>query len=170
MTLLLAMAWLTLAPALTLGAQSWPTTKFEVFVGSPFIDQTVGGGIAGGLLGAETLDDEDDEDLPHPSAVMELEKALHEAAVWFKNKGLPAPALEPLLDTDDGLVYRVYLCKWHGEGFRCGFDPASGTTSSGMYLPQCAGDPTRSRILFLNRDKTIIGMGLTESGYQTVAH
>jgi hypothetical protein len=170
LTLLLALAWLTLAPALTLGAQSWPTTKFEVFVGSPFIDQTVGGGIAGDLLGPETLDDEDDKDLPHPSAVMELEKALHEAAVWFKNKGLPAPALEPLLKTDEGLVYRIYLCKWHGEGFRCGFNPADGSTSSGMYFPQCAGDPTRSRILYLNRDQTIIGMGLTESGYGTVAH
>lgn len=166
----LSLAWLSLTPLAALSAEPWPTTRFEVFVGSPFVDTTVGGGIAGNFLGPENLDAADDQDLPHPSAVAELEKALHQAAVWFRNKGFPPPDLEPLLETDDGLVYRVYLCKWHGQGFRCGFDPSNNSTSSGMYSPQCAGDPTRSRILYLNRDVTVSGMGLNESGYQTLAH
>ena len=116
---LLAAALLTFAPMTAPAVEPWPTTHFEVFVGTPFIDQTVGGGIAGDLLGPEALDDADEDDLPHPSAVAELEKALHEAAVWFKSKGLPPPALEPLIETDDGIDYRVYLFKDHGSGFRC---------------------------------------------------
>jgi len=161
---------LLLGTTVCLAVEPWPTTRFQVFVGTPFIDNTVGGGIAGDLLGPETLDDADEEDLPHPSAVMETEKALHEAALWFKKKGFPPPLIDTIVDTDAGPAYRVYLCKYHGEGFLCGYDPATNTTSAGTYLPQCAGDPTRSRVLFLNREKAIIGMGLTESGYQTIAH
>lgn len=155
---------------LCVAVEPWPTTRFEVFVGTPFVDTTVGGGIAGNLLGPETLDDADEVDLPHPSAVMEMEKALHEAALWFKKKGFPPPLIDTIVDTDAGPAYRVYLCKYHGEGFLCGFNPTDNSTSSGMYSPQCAGDPTRSRFLYLNRDKTIIGMGPTEVGYQTIAH
>ena len=95
---LLALA-MAIAPVLTaLAAEPWPTTRFEVFVGVPFIDNTVGGGIAGNLLGPETLDDAYEDNLPHPSAIAEMEKALHEAAVWYKDKGLPPPALDTLTE------------------------------------------------------------------------
>jgi len=162
---------LTLPPLPAQGAESWSTTRFEVFAGPPFMDVgSATANAAGNLFGYVMFDEEDEDDMPHPRTIEAVERAFSEAASWYKRKGFPPPDLVPILDTEDGPAYRVYLCKDRGEGFRCGYDADDGSTKAGMYYRKCDGSPTRSRIIYLNRDKILQGIGLNELGYQTIAH
>lgn len=162
---------LTLPPLPAQGAEPWTTTRFKVFAGEPFWDVgSATANAAGNIFGQSTFDDEDEEDRPHPSAIEAVERAFSEAASWYKRRGFPPPNLVPMVDTEDGPAYRIYLCKDRGGDFRCGYNPNENSTKAGMYLPKCDGQPTRSRIIYLNRDKVLLGIKLNELGYQTIAH
>ena len=94
-------------------AEPWPTTRFEAFVGEPF----QGENWQGNLIGIENLDDEEEEDRPHPTAIKDVELAFSEAAQWYRSKGFPPPLIGPIVDTDKGPAYRIYLCKYRKGGF-----------------------------------------------------
>ena len=165
------MVLLVLPTQYAFGAEGWTTTRFEVFVGNPFWDlNSATNNAAGNIFGYSVFDTEDADDPMHPRAIETVERAFAEAASWYKRKGFPPPNLMPMVDTDNGPAYRIFLCKDRGGDFRCGYDPESEVTKAGMYLPKCDGNPTRSRIIYLNRDKILRGIRLNEVGYQTIAH
>lgn len=163
---------LTLLSVQARAAEPWPTARFQVFVGAPYTGETAGADI-------ENLDvPADSDDRPHPRAIEDVERALSEAAQWYRKKGFPAPNLGLMVDTAEGPAYRVYLCKnthWALGGFKCGYKPPTpttkATTSMAGFVPRCGNDPTRSRYLFVNWEVTIGDtLGLNEGGYQSIAH
>jgi hypothetical protein len=146
---------------------TWTTTRFQVFVGAPFM----GSNTTGNVFGTANLDDEYEDERPPPSAVADVERAFSEAASWYKRKGFPAPNLETIVETDNGPAYRIYLCNYREGGFLCGYDPAKNKTDAGFYVPLCFEDKTRTRFIYLNWDRVIgTTLGLNETGYQTIAH
>jgi hypothetical protein len=153
-------------PCPVTGATPWPTTRFEVFVGTPFM----GSNAQANLIGVDNLDDEDEDDLPHPQAIADVARAFSEAARWYQKKGFPPPNILPIINTQNGPAYRIYLCKPQENGFACGYDPATNQDNAGIYQPLCNNDPTRTRFIYLNRNKVITNLGLNELGYQTIAH
>lgn len=175
-------------------AQGWPTTQFKVFVGNPYT-----GNVIYELFGSyDWIEFEDWFDQPPQSVIDDVERAFNEAAEWYVREGFPAPDLEPLIETDNGLAYQVYLCDYEADqrmwnwivdnapgdwaGFTlgsldqvswsmCGVDPKKPTKpAAGLYVGPCEGATYRTRIMVINRGKAIHDKKLTESGYQTVAH
>ena len=173
---------LTLPSTPAFGDEYWRTTRFKVFTGNPFVGTEWAG---------TWLDLEDEDSRPSEATISAIETAFSEAASWYKRNGFPAPRLLPLIETDEGPAYQVYLCSssnqsgwetfWREQGYggrvfanlpwgRCGFNPPPGRTSSGAYKTLCGHDSDRTRIMYINRDKAVTGIGLNESGYQTIAH
>ncbi|MCB1854986.1 MAG: hypothetical protein KDI05_08920 [Halieaceae bacterium] len=160
---LLAVVILVLCPLAGHGAQPWPATRFQAFVGEPF----EGGNWQGDLVGTENLDTEETADRPHPRAVADVERAFNEAAAWYRKKGFPPPNIGPVVETENGPAYRIYLCKPRGGGFHCGKNIAA----AAAYVPLCGGDTTRTRYIYVNWERSIGNtLGLNELGYQSVAH
>jgi hypothetical protein len=179
----------------TSAAQSWPTTRFKVYVGNPYT-----GNVMYELFGSyDWIEFEDFFETPPDAVVAEVERAFGESASWYKRLGFPAPDLEPLIETEQGLAYRVYLCdyeadqrmwnwvvdnlpgNWSGfslgsldqvEWSMCGVDRNnSNHVSSGLYIGPCEGVDYRTRIMVINRSKSFDANGnLTETGHQTIAH
>ena len=157
---------------------AWPTTRFKVFAGNPFIGETHWA--AGGRVSSDGFDLLEEEYPPGPDyldpvAKQDIERAFTEAAQWYIKMGFPAPRLEPLVRDDEGLYYRIYVCKRYtgvmtSSYSNCGDDPPPATKSSGGYLPLCLGDTTRTYIMVMNPLKNLDGKKLNEVGYQTVAH
>ena len=161
---LVALTCLSALPAQ--GAQPWPTTRFEVFVGTPYTGPEKDSN--GNLINVLALESEDVDDRPHPEAIEDAERAFFEAAEWYRKRGFPPPNLAPLVDTDEGRKYRVYLCKNRGGAFKCGLQ-SDGTTAAAAYVPRC--DTDRAGYLYVNWRKAIGNtLGLNEVGYQSVAH
>ena len=150
-------------PMASHGAQPWPATRFQAFVGEPF----EGSNWQGDLAGTENLDSEELDDRPHPRAIADVERAFNEAAAWYRKKGFPPPNIAPLVETENGPAYRIYLCK-PGEGaFHCG----QNIGAAAAYVPLCNGDTTRTRFIYVNWERSIGNtLGLNELGYQSVAH
>jgi len=176
-------------------AQQWPTTRFKVFAGNPYT-----GNVVYELFGSyDWIEFEDWFDQPSQSVIDDVERAFHEAAEWYVSKGFPAPDLQPLVETDSGPAYQVYLCdyesdqrlwnwivdnvpgNWAGftvasldqvEWSMCGVDRQnSNHVASGLYVGPCEGANYRTRIMIINRGKALNANGkLNESGYQTIAH
>lgn len=164
---LLATVLLALAPVTTQGAQPWQATRFQAFVGEPFM----GSNWQGDLVGTDNLDSEESDDRPHPRAIADVERAFNEAAAWYRKKGFPPPDIGPVVETENGPAYRIYLCKYREGGFHCGHNPDTGKSISAAYVPLCGDDPTRTRFIYVNWEHSIgSSLGLNEVGYQSVAH
>lgn len=123
----LGILWLGLASA----AEPWPTTQFEVFVGTPNLTYSVGGRAI-----QKATEDWIDLDEPAPlsrapqdlpGTVAEIELLLADMAGELQRMGFRAPTLEPLVERADGsLAYRVYLMDapgkapaWYGQDDSC---------------------------------------------------
>jgi hypothetical protein len=160
-----------------LAAEAWPTTRFEVFVGNPFI------GDNDSIL--QWIEFQDLFDRPDDASIAKMQTALSEAADWYAAHHFPPPLLEPIVDTDQGPAYRVYACAedagqaaweqfWTDAGF--GDRPVANLPwgqceKTGAYLSLCNSDPTRTKIVYLNYKQIFdSGGNLTEAGYQTIAH
>jgi hypothetical protein len=175
---------------------TWPTTRFKVFVGNPYT-----GSVMHEIFGSyDWIEFEDLYDTPSDEVIAEIERAFSEAASWYKRRGFPPPDLEPLIDTEEGRAYRVYLCDYEEDqrlwnwvvdhippgivaniagninnavGWSmCGANPKDpNDVASGLYVGPCQGVPYRTRIMIMNRGKSFDANGnLTETGHQTVAH
>ena len=131
--------------------QTWPTTRFKVFVGEPYIGEMSG-------VGANVHLYEDEYFFGIEEHTVHLfEAALEDAAKWYKQMGFPPPLLEPLINTEDGLAYQVYVVK--------------DKPVAGAYLSLCGNDTTRTKIFYINADVALDDNGnLNEEGYQTIAH
>jgi len=185
---------MTLAPLPVEGAEVWPTTRFKVFAGNPFIGDTmIGTDQIDDLVGLDWFEFEDRIGAPDKATIREIERALGEAAQWYKRKGFPPPLLEPIIDTDDGPAYQVYVCSkeldltikyavldFLGQGDlnlvqsvwnQCGYDRKKDKTVAGLYYTPCGDNSTRTKIIIINSDKSLDDNNkLTELGYQTIAH
>lgn len=169
------------------GAQAqyrWPTLQFEVFAGNPY---ALDSGIDVDWLEMEDLIGGISDATRH-----DIERAMHEAAVWYQARGFPPPVIGDIVDTDDGRAYRIYVCSrdWDqaavdfvfGAGFvlnfaeweQCGYDPIKQTSSAAYYTPDCpqvTSKGRRSKLIVINADASLDANGrLTELGYQTLAH
>lgn len=178
--LVLALVQLMLVSLPTQGVEAWPTSRFKVFTGNPF----VGSNQVDELIGFDPLEFEDLFG-PGPEAVAEIEKALSEAALWYQKNGLPPPRLEPLINTENGLAYQVYICseEWDNALTTVASNILQNvanvrlrwgqcvSNSSGSYARDCGNDPTRTKFIVINSEKSLDESGnLTASAYQTLAH
>ncbi|RLQ20508.1 hypothetical protein DWB85_17310 [Seongchinamella sediminis] len=165
--------------------------KFEVFAGNPYTGTTLYE-----MFGS--YDWLESENLIYPvddEVAKDIERAFNEAAVWYQQRGFPPPLLEPIVDTDDGPAYRVYVCsyKWEQqlwdriteatgttrtslvtadqiEWSRCGGNEENDDLNAGAYVSDC-NVGSRKRVIYINRDVAIgADNRLTELGYQTLAH
>jgi len=174
-----ALVLLTLSPLSAQGAGNWPTTQFKVFSGNPF----VGSNLVDEMIGFDPMEFEDLFG-PSPDAIAEIERALSEAAQWYEKNGFPPPLLEPLIDTENGPAYQVYVCsqEWdqaltevasnilENAGVRLRWGQCVGD-SSGSYASECGDDPTRTKIIVINSERSLDDSGkLNEVAYQTLAH
>jgi hypothetical protein len=181
MVLLVAVLFLFVLPASPAhGAEAWPTTKFKVYTGNPFLGDN--------LIDYELMEFNDFFS-PDSDAIREVERALSEAAEWYKKKGFPPPLLQPIISTEDGFAYQVYVCspEWDdsltsvasnilinvanalGGSANLQWGQCSG--AAGMYYGDCGNDPTRTKIIVINAGRSFDESGsLTEVAYQTIAH
>lgn len=166
--------------------ETWPTTRFKVHVGSPYVGDMTDIGSNIHLYEQENIFGIEEH------SIHLFEAALEEAAEWYKQKGFPPPALEPLISTEDGLAYQVYVCErnfvesnWDdfldfagmynsitkSDYSTCGYNAATETTDVGGYFPLCGSDPTRTKFFQINHELSLDANGnLNEAGYQTIAH
>ena len=174
------LAVFVLASPSAYAAENWPTTRFKIHVGSPYIGDMTDVG-----QNVHLYEREDFVGISNASRKA-FETALQQAAEWYKDKGFPPPRLEPLINTDNGLAYQVYVCNrgmmeqvaddlMPGVGFvpysRCGYDGNSGTTDVGGYFPLCGSDTSRTKFFQINHDLALDDNGkLNEEGYVTIAH
>ena len=181
LVLFVAMLFLFPVPASSAqDAEAWPTTKFKVFTGNPFM---------GSNQIPFKLAEFNDFFKPDSDAIKEVEKALSEAAEWYKKNGFPPPLLEPLIDTEDGRFYQVYVCsqEWdqvlttiysnmqtfvaESMGSDVQFKWGQCAGSAGSYYSECGSDSTRTKIIVINSDIAFNEWGeLKEVAYQTLAH
>ena len=162
-------------------ADPWPTTRFQVFAGNPFAENT--------NIDVDWFEFEEhvfglDEDVRN-----DIERAFQEAAQWYQQRGFPPPVLEPMVNTEDGPAYRVYVCSrdWDQKAYawifgenhsfaglewhECGWDFRTNSTNLGLYVPDCPQVPGRSKFMVVNSDSSLGANGkLNEAGYQTIAH
>jgi hypothetical protein len=168
-------------------AEQWLTTRFKVHVGNPYLGDMTDIG--------ENVHYYEREDFFGISDASRkaFETALQDAAEWYKELGLPPPALEPLIQTDEGPAYQVYVCnhamleQWPDDWLEalgiynnsitksdyssCGYNAVTEEIKVGKYFPKCGSDPTRTRIFEINHDLTLDDDGnLNEAGYTTIAH
>jgi len=168
-------------------AEPWPTTKFKIHVGNAYVGDMTGVGDAIFLYEQENFFGIEDH------SRLEFERALHEAAEWYQKKGFPPPALGPLINTDDGLAYQVYVCErnflesnWddfldfvgiynnsltRSDFSRCGYDATTESQNAGGYFPKCGSDPTRTQFFEINHERALNDDGtIKEEGYVTITH
>ena len=168
-------------------SDTWVTTRFKVHVGNPYVGDMSNVGDNVLLYEQENFFGIDD----HSRA--QFEQALTEAAEWYKEKGFPPPDLQPIINTENGLAYQVYICdrnflesNWddflefagiynnsitRSDYSRCGYDAVSESTNAGGYFPKCGNDPTRTKFFEINHDLALDDNGnIKEEGYVTIAH
>ncbi|NND44131.1 MAG: hypothetical protein HKN58_02320, partial [Xanthomonadales bacterium] len=138
-------------PGPTQAAQLWPTTNFQVFVNYPDVSPEARGDEIryDAMLGERTVLP------PSRDAIEALETALHEAAEWYENNDFPAPAIRPLVETDQGLAYRIYVC-FPGDNAKC--------SHPGAFIRDC-GDGSRADFIYMRQDMVFTGSELQEQGY-----
>lgn len=185
--ILLGLVLLSFA-SLASAAETWPTTRFKVHVGSPYIAEL---SKIGGKQNILLVEQENFFGIEEHSILL-IEAALEQAAEWYKQKGFPPPALEPLVQTEEGLAYQVYVCNrnfvesnWDdllaatgmynditaSDYSTCGYSAAENKTDVGGYFPQCGTDTTRTQFFQMNHDLALDDNGnLNEAGYTTIAH
>jgi len=176
----LLMLLFTIPPSHAQNTQPWPTTQFKVFTGNPFMGDN--------LIDFELVEFNDFFS-PDSVAIGEIERALSEAAQWYKKNGFPPPLLQPLVSTGDGFAYQVYVCspEWDDWLASIGSNVLSGmanvlggsaelrwgqcTGGAGKYYSECGNDSTRTKIIVINSDVSFTEWGeLKEVAYQTMAH
>jgi len=148
------------------GYDPWPTTQFQVFPGNPVRVRD-----EDAIIPDEYLDMRDFFLDVNPDAIEELELALHEAAQWYKKNHFPAPRLEPLVQTENGLAYRVYLCT-NDQSFKNRLGMYRYCTKRGAYAGLCANEKQGdSSTLYVNAGLgNFVNDKMTWQAYQTAAH
>ena len=129
MRIFLAIIMFLLVPAQFAAAESWPTTRIDVYKGdSGFFS-------------------EDDEDpLPGDDQVRKLEEFLSYSAKRMEAWGFPAPALQVIHTKTCAACYRIYLDEIAING-----DDASGITSNNGWALSTKGYDVST----INRDKVL---------------
>lgn len=187
LALLFGLGYALMTPALAYGADQWPTKRFKVFAGNPYIGDALG-------LGSDFFEFQDVFGGPGDDVIKEVERAFSEAANWYEQRGFPAPMLKPLKKDELGLYYQVYVCsedldQWLWDNAwalvvganndlvqspwdQCGANPFDAKdTKAGLYYPNCPQVKGRKQVMIVNADSSIGANGkLTELGYQTIAH
>lgn len=175
---IIAVIMVTMLPHLAEAA--WKIQQFQVFAGAPYQR-------ANGAVEAVGFDWAEMEDLFPGFNRQEVESAFNAAAVWYSSRGFPEPLLEPVVDTDNGPAYRIYVCseQWAASGemhkFAEQLKSLLGATRDianwascenwGAYNGRCAMTQGARPVFFLNADGPAFRNGnLTAQGYQTVAH
>lgn len=183
---LIVIAFLLLGTTARAADTTWPTTRFKVHVGSPYVGDMTNIGSNIHLYEQENFFGIEEH------SIHLFEAALEEAAEWYKQKGFPPPALEPLVNTENGLAYQVYVCdrnfvesNWDdllnvtnmynsitkSDYSTCGYSAAENKTDVGGYFPLCGNDSTRTRFFQINHRLALDDNGnLNEAGYTTIAH
>lgn len=165
--LFLALLAAAAAAPVTQAAEPWPTTRFKVFVGNPF----VGSNAFDELVGFDRGEFEDRIGRPDDEVIEEIERALTEAAGWYRRHGFPPPLIEPLVETKQGPAYQVYVCREEFDQTLLPGLPWGRCNRAGAYLTPCDSDTTRNRVLYVNSEQSLDDDDqLTELGYQTIAH
>lgn len=179
----------TVLPSMSVRA-TWEITEFEVFAGAPYVRDN-------GVVDAIGYDWAEAEDFFPNFDRAELEKAFNDAADWYSRNGFPEPRLEPIVQTDSGKKYRVYVCSepfwgitlhlaefWQeltslfvgpqpyvGHWSACGASVDSEASIWAAYSGHCAASIGARPLFFINADGPAFKDGkLTTQGYQTVAH
>jgi len=158
----------------------WNVTRFKVVPG-PVVEYSELLPEGADILAYEADARSDDDRLP-AGAVQDVERAINEAADWYRSQGFPAPSIDPVVPTADGPAFQVYLCRSRdpsalesaaaalGHPSPLGSCGAGGGTS-GAYVPACNNENSRNRHVYLVADKVLDSNGrLNYGGYQTVAH
>jgi hypothetical protein len=167
--------------SLAWAADPWPTLQFKVFAGNPFALETD--------FEVDWVEMEDLYGGISDSTRQNIEEAMHQAAVWYQERGFPAPVIDDMDDTDNGEAYRVYVCSrdWdqaavdyifnagfvlpNAEWEQCGYNPVTQTSDIAYYRPDCPQVTDRSKFIVINADAALNANGkLTELGYQSLAH
>lgn len=185
---LLAVMALIAAPHTTAEA-AWTTQKFQVFAGAPY--QRADGAVE--VMGYDWAEAED----WFPGFDRgEVERAFNAAAAWYSKEGFPEPLLEPIVQTENGPAYRVYVCTeaWWASlqvsqfiqelqslftgpqahvshWSSCGRDLGGDASVWAAYNGRCAIEKGARPLFFINAEGPAFKNGkLTAQGYQTVAH
>jgi len=120
------------------------------------------------------------EDMFPDATIADVQRAVNEAADWYRAQGFPEPSLNTVVNTPDGPAYQVYLCKkWEPSLAESAAgllrpqyfhtcDPEG--SNSGEYAPLCNNEKSRNRYFFLVAGKVLDNGKLNYAGYQTVAH
>ncbi|MBT8040894.1 MAG: hypothetical protein KJN78_11660 [Gammaproteobacteria bacterium] len=159
----------------------WEIRQFEVFAGAPYQRDD-------GLVEMIGFDWAEAEDWFSNINRAEVEQAFNDAAAWYSTEGFPEPMIEPIVQTDNGPAYRIYVCseelmvstaiynfwewiktkiEWEGDipnWASCG--------AWGAYNGACARSKGARTFFYLNADGPAFDSDgkLTVKGYQTVAH
>jgi hypothetical protein len=175
---LLAMMVLGFIPHMSEAA--WKIRQFEVFAGAPYQR-------ADGVVDAIGVDWAEAEDYFPGFERAEVEKAFNAAAAWYSEKGFPEPLLEPIVETENGPAYRVYVCSEALKASKifynvvenvkgaAGFDRDASHWAScehwGAYNGACARSQGARPTFYLNANGPAFKNGrLTVEGRQTVTH
>jgi len=157
---ILFIAFILLALAATsVAAESWPSTKFEVFEGVPWNSKYTGVlAIGKAMPYNDALDESRPASKPlTPELRYEIEEYLGEVAREYQ-KYFPAPQLEPLVTREDGArAYRIYY-----------LDIPGSKPALARYSNDCTDD-IRFRIE-VNAASLTRGGKITPKGYGDLAH
>ena len=140
-------------------AESWPTTKFEVYEGTPWNSQVPIELATGKIVhGVYELDEPKPASVPlTPELRYEIEEYLGEVAREYQ-KHFSAPQLEPLVERDDGVqAYRIYY-----------MDSQQDDPGYARYANHCS-ESIRFRIE-VNAATLTSGGKITAKGYGDLAH
>jgi len=159
---------------------AWEITRFEVFAGAPYMRDD-------GAVEVIGFDWAEAEDWFPGFDRKEVEEAFNAAAVWYSRQGFPEPLLQPIVQTESGPAYRVYVCSEElmvSKAFynfaewakaKAGLEGDIPNWAScefwGAYGGACARSKGARPTFYLNADGPAFRKGrLTVKGRQTVAH
>lgn len=159
---------------------AWEIQQFQVFAGAPYQR-------ADGVVDMIGFDWAEAEDFFPSFDRGEVERAFNEAAAWYSKHKFPEPLLEPIVETETGPAYRIYVCSEQftiSKEFYVLIEQAKGLVgmeadiahwadceSWGAYGGACARSKGARPMFYLNADGPAFrDRKLTAEGYQTVAH
>lgn len=155
-----------LAASSPASAETWPTTDFEVFIGSPSDSSSVFlNDIIRTLDDYQFTDPDFRSDTSNPvadSELREIERHLGESARMLQSLGFKAPQLEPVITREDGSrAYRVYLFDMRDREGRIAGDVAK-------YAFDCSG--AKRPVILLNASGIFADGKLADKVYQDLPH
>lgn len=158
----------------------WEIQQFEVFAGAPYMRDD-------GIVDTVGFDWAEAEDWFPGFDREEVERAFNEAAAWYSKQGFPEPLLEPVVGTEKGPAYRIYVCSEELMASKAFYNLAEWIKDKaglegdiphwasceywGAYGGACARSKGARPTFYLNADGPAFEKGrLTVRGRQTVAH